>query len=330
MAEQIASGLWRLEIPLVGNPLKNLNSYLITGERNLLIDTGFNQIPCREAMERQLREIGAELDRTDIFLTHLHSDHTGLSGLLHRNGCSVFIGAVDGRRLVEYAGDQKWHRIYEGYIRDGFTREQMETLWNTNPAKMAGPGQAVPYTWLEDGTTLTYGGRTLRCVQTPGHTPGHMCLYDRENRTLFSGDHVLFHITPNICRWDGVPDSLGDYLSSLDKVRDLPVGLLLPAHRQETGELKQRVDELKEHHAHRIAEALRTVRETPGLTAYEIAGRMHWSIRSRNWEEFPLTQKYFAVGEGLSHLDYLEVRGFVRHLLTEGKNRYTAVNTSEL
>jgi len=327
MAEQIVPGLWRLEIPLVGNPLKNLNSYLITGERNLLIDTGFNQIPCREAMELQLRKIGVELDRTDIFLTHLHSDHTGLSGFLHRDGCRVFIGALDGRRIVEYAGDQKWHRIYEGYIRDGFTREQMETLWNTNPAKMAGPGPAVPYTWLEDGTTLTYGGRTLRCVQTPGHTPGHMCLYDGENRVLFSGDHVLFHITPNICRWDGVPDSLGDYLSSLDKVRDLPVELLLPAHRQETGELKQRVEELQEHHAHRIAEAFHTVRETPGLTAYEIAGRMHWSIRSRNWEEFPLTQKYFAVGEALAHLDYLEIRGFVRHFLAEGKNRYAAVNT---
>ena len=35
MAEQLANNLWRLEIPLVGNPLKALNSYLITGERNL-------------------------------------------------------------------------------------------------------------------------------------------------------------------------------------------------------------------------------------------------------------------------------------------------------
>ena len=43
MAEQLANNLWRLEIPLVGNPLKALNSYLITGERNLLIDTGFNE-----------------------------------------------------------------------------------------------------------------------------------------------------------------------------------------------------------------------------------------------------------------------------------------------
>ena len=41
MADCIAEGLWRLDIPLEGNPLKNLNSYLIQGERSLLIDTGF-------------------------------------------------------------------------------------------------------------------------------------------------------------------------------------------------------------------------------------------------------------------------------------------------
>ena len=39
MAERLAEDLWRLDIPLVGNPLKNLNSYLLTGERSLLIDT---------------------------------------------------------------------------------------------------------------------------------------------------------------------------------------------------------------------------------------------------------------------------------------------------
>ena len=53
MADCIAEGLWRLDIPLEGNPLKNLNSYLIRGERGLLIDTGFRWASCRLAMERQ-------------------------------------------------------------------------------------------------------------------------------------------------------------------------------------------------------------------------------------------------------------------------------------
>lgn len=56
MAERLAEDLWRLDIPLVGNPLKNLNSYLLTGERSLLIDTGFRQQSCREAWSAQLAE----------------------------------------------------------------------------------------------------------------------------------------------------------------------------------------------------------------------------------------------------------------------------------
>lgn len=95
MAERMEADLWRLDIPLVGNPLKNLNSYLITGERNLLIDMGFRQVPCREAMDRQLRQIGVDMDRTDIFLTHLHSDHAGLAPELVRPGCRIYISGVD-------------------------------------------------------------------------------------------------------------------------------------------------------------------------------------------------------------------------------------------
>ena len=68
MAERLAEDLWRLDIPLVGNPLKNLNSYLLTGERSLLIDTGFRQQSCREAMERQLAETHVDRDRTGHFL----------------------------------------------------------------------------------------------------------------------------------------------------------------------------------------------------------------------------------------------------------------------
>ena len=89
MAQQLAEDLWRLEIPLVGNPLKTLNSYLILGPRSLLVDTGFRQEPCREAMERELEAVGVDRDRMDVFLTHLHSDHTGLAPELVRPGCRV-------------------------------------------------------------------------------------------------------------------------------------------------------------------------------------------------------------------------------------------------
>ena len=330
MAEQITNDLWRLDIPLVGNPLKNLNSYLITGERCLLIDTGFREPACREAMERQLAEIGVDRERLDIFLTHLHCDHAGLAPELIRSGGRIFIGRTDGIRMAGYQDPAAWRTMYTEYQEEGFSRAEMEALWNSNPAQNAGPLPYGDYVYLEDGDILSYGGHTLRCVLTPGHTPGHLCLYGADCGWLFSGDHILFHITPNICRWGGVADSLGDYLNSLERVTNLPVSRLLPAHRAETGDLRRRVEELEAHHERRIANALETVRKAPGLTAYDIAGCMAWSIRCRNWTEFPLTQKFFAVGEAMAHLDYLTARGQVLRRKEWGYYRYFAASGDTL
>ena len=148
MAERIAEDLWRLDIPLKGNPLKNLNSYLITGERSLLIYTGFRWDSCREAMERQLAEIGVDRDGLDIFLTHLHSDHAGLAPELVRPGCRIYISAVDGWSITGYQRDCAWRTMYAEYVKEGFSREEMAALWDSNPAQNARPG-----TWRHGWTS---------------------------------------------------------------------------------------------------------------------------------------------------------------------------------
>ena len=74
----------------------------------------------------------------------------------------------------------------------------------------------------------------------------------------------------------------------------------------------------------RLEDTLRTVEKAPGLTAYQIAGRMRWSIRCRNWADFPLAQKFFAVGEALAHLDHLEAQGRVFRQEIHGKRVYFA------
>ena len=73
MVTQVAPNLYRIPVPLPGNPLRNLNAYLIRGDRNLLVDTGFRQEECRTALKAGLAELGVDMANTDIFLTHLHS-----------------------------------------------------------------------------------------------------------------------------------------------------------------------------------------------------------------------------------------------------------------
>ena len=322
MAQKICDDLWRLDIPLPGSPLKNLNSYLIKGEeRSLLIDTGFHWEPCLKALEEELDYLNIDRDKMDVFLTHLHSDHAGLAAEMKRTGNRIYISSVDGPGIVP-AGDPRWESWYDRFLIEGFTGEEIDEVRGFAPSQNGAAEKLCEMKTVEDGDILEVGKHKLKCIYTPGHTPGHMCLYEPDEQWLFSGDHILFHITPNICRWPIRKDSLGDYLESLRKVRDLKVKVLLPAHREETGNLTERVDELLEHHDRRLVNTMEVLAQSPGMNAYEIAGEMKWRISCRNWAEFPLTQKLFAVGETLAHLDYLEERGRVFKEIREGKRVY--------
>ena len=84
---EILPGIFRLPIPLPRNPLRELNAYLIRGrDRSLLIDTGFRLPECRQALQEGLRAAGAEEAPLDVFLTHIHTDHTGLASEVVRPG----------------------------------------------------------------------------------------------------------------------------------------------------------------------------------------------------------------------------------------------------
>ena len=147
---------------------------------------------------------------------------------------------------------------------------------------------------------LLYTSYTFRCIQTPGHTPGHTCLFMEKEKILFAGDHILFDITPNITMWRGVEDSLGNYLESLKKIRSLDIRLALPAHRKNDMDVYERIRQIEAHHDRRIRQTLSIIQEEPGLNACEIGARMTWSMRGKNWDEFPIQQKWFAIGETIS------------------------------
>ena len=112
-------------------------------------------------------------------------------------------------------------------------------------------------------------------------------------------------------------DALGCYLDSLRAVRELPARLALPGHRR-PGALAPRVDALLEHHARRLDELTAILRARPGSTAYEAAAHMTWNIRSRSWDDFPLAQKWFAVGECIAHLDHLHRQGRLQRERQDG------------
>lgn len=323
MIDCIAEGLFRISVPLPGNPLRELNSYLLRGSgRSILIDTGFRQEACRRALFAGLDELGVNLRDMDVVLTHLHSDHSGLAPEVVGDTGWIYVSSTD-RAYLEQDGGARRAANDRRYLSEGFPPELLAQN-QSNPARALAPLPCDRYRSLEPGDVVEAGRRQLTCLSVPGHTPGQLCFWEQNEGILFTGDHVLFDISPNITAWVGMEDALGAYLDSLRAVRDLPVRLALPGHRR-PGNLAERVDALLEHHARRLDQVVGILRAHPGLSAYETSALMSWRIRSRNWEEFPLAQKWFAVGECISHLDHLRLCGRLRRELLDGIWRYWAV-----
>lgn len=100
------------------------------------------------------------------------------------------------------------------------------------------------------------------------------------------------------------------YLASLDRVYELEANFVLPGHRHLFRNHRERVEELKRHHQKRAGEIL-VILENSSKNAFQVAAEMTWDIECESWDLFPLTQKWFATGEAIAHLGYLEEKGMV-------------------
>ncbi len=303
MPEELFPDLYRLKIPLPESPLKYLNSYILKGpDRNLIIDTGLNRRECLEAMQTGLAELSVDLNRTDIFITHLHADHFGLVNKLATDANRIFFSRPEKELIESWEGFEAMI-AYGG--RNGFPEDQLRAALDKHPGKKYGTQWMPELSLLDDGDTVECGRYRFRCVTTPGHTLGHICLYEGDRKILIAGDHILDDITPNIQCWTDGQNPLKWYLASLDKTAALEVDQVLPGHRRLIRDHRARIDELKTHHKNRLAEVLEILKSGP-QSAYHVASRMTWDITCDSWEAFPVTQKWFATGEAISHLRYLE------------------------
>ncbi len=186
--------------------------YLVCGkERNLLIDTGLG-----------IGNIGSVVNNITngcdkpiaAVATHIHWDHIGG----HKYFSDFYVHSAE----VEWVSGK--FPLSIDFIKKMLSKDCKLPDWFDLDGYSIFEG--TPSRVLKDHDVIDLGNRRIEVFHTPGHSPGHMCFWEEERGYLFSGDlaykGTLFANYPSTD-----PKA---YLSSLERIAELHIKRLLPAH----------------------------------------------------------------------------------------------------
>lgn len=308
------------EIPIRIRALKTANIYVIeTESRKILIDSGMGP-----EVDEFLRSSGEDPRSFDhIVLSHLHIDHIGGAAHLRSEyGTPVGMGRGDVELMNRIKGNPDWfEKTYTSQLRENGMPESMISNYMKETPIMR---EAEYYHKFEvddviDSSFNPGGNREIRIIEVPGHSPGSICVHLPKENILFTGDHVLRDITPNISKYVGIRDSLGSYISSLQKLMGIHTDHVLPGHGKHFTSIEKRAEELVHHHRTRIDEIAGI--DTEWFSPYEIAKRMKWS-KGRKMDSMNMMEQIFAIGEATTHLERMEEEGTLRSIEKGGVRLY--------
>lgn len=310
---ELAEGVIWIRLPMPG-ALAHVNVWLLDGPEGwLLVDTGIKTRAVEQAwvqLESQL-PIAARLRA--VVVTHHHPDHFGMANwFAERHGIEVRMGrgayaatagVLDdldvgpGKRLRSFA-DRQGMELDDGTAAILGGRMYKSVVSGRPPVREIGAG-----------STMSGTGGDWRVSLHDGHAPDHLCLYAPHAGMLVSGDQVLPTISSNVSLYPSneMADPLGDYLSSLRALRELPAEtLVLPGHGKPFEGLHARLDALAGEHGSRLEK----------ITAYCSMPRSTADVASVLFNVHRLDgfNRLLAMTETLAHLRYLEQRSMVQRI----------------
>lgn len=301
--EKVAPGVYRINLPLPWE-LDTVNVHLVELEEGfLLVDAGFGTDVCFGALEKSITEGGLRWkDIRKLCITHMHPDHVGLAAhILELSGADLLMHADEAEYLAQSANTGRNMAFFDKALAAAGTPADLQERVHKSFTQIRSTFKVLKPAWpLRGGETMPVAGGTLEFVWTPGHSPGHMCLYSPEHGYLISGDHILEEITPNIT-WHPERDTLADYLSSLEMLIPYPVRRVLPSHGNPFEGHGDWIRATHRHHAERCDRIVQSIAQGAD-TAHAIVLDM--------WQgKLSAFHYHFAVLEILAHLEYMRRKG---------------------
>lgn len=308
--ELIAPGIHSVPVVFPQNPMRyTLSSVLLDGDECVVVDPGFDS----DEGHGQLLNALARLDVgpkeiSGIVATHFHTDHLGMAARLARgSGAWIALGNNERRHISAFEDAFEESALDRARMRTwGVPEERVPEAAMTPESLLDMRRLADPDRRLGDNDILSVAGRKWRIMDTPGHTPGHICLWDDDGERVLSGDHVLPRISPNVSlEIRGDTDPLRRNIESLQKIAGNDHYEVCPAHEYRFRGVGSRARVLEEHIIERSAEVL-AVLSAGASTVHEVARQLTWS---RGWDSLGQLQFRLALSETAAHIRYLATSG---------------------
>ncbi len=308
LTKEIHPNIFQIKLPVPGKSPGPVNTFLFKGENITLVDTGTpsNARLLRKALEEHSLDFS---DIHQIIFTHSHIDHYGAAHVIKKKGgtnAMLFAHLEDAAHIETRS--ENYSKAYNRFfklmgvpvffrliISSGFALNKLLPLNCKIDVK------------LEDGDLIKIGDYSGRIIATPGHTKGSICIYLEEENILFSGDHILGHITPNALpmleKNVDLPIRMSqkEFYDSLSKIESLCPAVIFPAHGKVIKDLKSVLEMYRDCFAKRQKKILSII-ESAELNVYQIAKILFSSLDESRF----FLDLFLAISEVFTHLQVLE------------------------
>lgn len=311
--EQIAynPAVYLVKVPFTNLITTATNCYVVVdGNDALVIDTGAPTSEGKRVLQEALADIGAYRRNLSFFITHFHLDHIGLVDKVAPEGAHLYASKSERDDFYALEDDASRTAFAAQLEARGVPASESSSIADMQ-RQVSGLSlfdeTRVSLRFVEEGDELAVGRCRLRVMNTAGHTPGHLSLHMPTRNLLFTGDHLLFTISPSVALFPNEQDGLARYLDELRRIDALGCEHMFVSHGDERSDFRKRIAWLIEHHGKRIERTRELVAEDADASDFELVKRMNWNVPFSRWDDIPVIQRFTILSTGFSTLDHVRL-----------------------